>query len=167
MVSYRIEIISVYDLIRRFEEKFFLQSEDLLAGAGQRMNGYPKSVLSQKDNHFHYYAGESQERRKSTLIDAIIAEMPVFPIVFDGTSRPWKVIAGEETVEAILDFYYGKIKRLSGNRYMITRRDRFSDMSFFLKRKFLSSKIPCYVINPPTSGMEVQEIKNFFKEFYG
>ena len=167
MVSYRIEIISVSDLIRRFEENFFLQNEDMLANADRYSNGYPKSVLSKKDNHFHYYAGESPERRISTLIDAIIAEMPVFPIVFDGTSRPWKVIAGEETVEAILDFYDGKINPLYGNRYMITRRDSFSEMSFFMKRKFLSSKIPCYVINPPTSGMEVQKIKNFFKEFYG
>ena len=144
MISYRIENIPISVLLRGIEEHhIFLQDRNINRG-------------------FIHWSDE----KRGKYINSIFAGMPILPIIFDGTTRPWKVISGKEALTAILDFYNNKLK-ISRSKYIpLVSPFYYNNIPFFLKRKFVSTRIQCYVINPPTSVLDVKEIKDFFSSFY-
>lgn len=97
--------------------------------------------------------------RKDFIVSLMVG-MPVLPFVFDGTDRPWKVLDGEKRLALIWAFYTDKFP-IEDSPYMLVGGQRyFSELSLFKKRKFLSTKISCYVINPPTSPTAVNDVKS-------
>lgn len=100
-----------------------------------------------------------QEDRQDFIV-SLMAGVPVLPFVFDGTVRPWRVLDGEKRLALIWAFYADKFP-IEDSPYMLVGGQRlFGELPLFKKRRFMSTKIPCYVVNPPTSGAAVSDIKN-------
>lgn len=97
---------------------------------------------------------------RQDFIVSLMAGMPVLPFVFDGTIRPWKVLDGERRLALIWAFYADIFPIMDSPYMMVGGQRRFSELPLFKKRKFLSTKISCYVINPPTSPAAVNDVKN-------
>lgn len=101
----------------------------------------------------------SQEDRQDFIV-SLMAGMPVLPFVFDGTGRPWRVLDGEKRLAVIWAFYADKFPIVDSPYMLVHGQKLFGELPLFKKRRFMSTKIPCYVVNPPTSRAAVNDIKN-------
>lgn len=99
------------------------------------------------------------QKDRQDFIVSLMAGMPVLPFVFDGTVRPWKVLDGEKRLALIWAFYAGKFPTDNSPYFFVGGEKYFEELPLFKRRRFLSTKIPCYVINPPTSHEAVNDIK--------
>lgn len=99
-----------------------------------------------------------QEDRQDFIV-SLMAGVPVLPFVFDGTDSPWQVLDGEKRLALIWAFFAGKFP-IEDSPYLFVGGEKyFEELPLFKRRRFLSTKIPCYVINPPTSSGAVNDIK--------
>lgn len=100
-----------------------------------------------------------QEDRQDFIV-SLMAGVPVMPFVFDGTDRPWRVLDGEKRLALIWAFYSNTFP-IEDSPYMFVGGQKlFGELPLFKKRRFMGTKIPCYVVNPPTSRAAVNDIKN-------
>lgn len=135
-ITTRIELISVKTLIEGLEERHIVPDSDLY----ELGSDIPQYV-------------------RQDFIVSLMAGIPVLPFVFDGTVRPWRVLDGEKRLALIWAFYANNFP-IEDSLYMQVGGQRlFGELPLFKKRKFMSTKIPCYVINPPTSLGAVNDIK--------
>ena len=135
-ISSRIEFIPVKILIEELEERHILSDKDL------------------------YEVGQNiHQNDRTDFIVSLMAGMPVLPFVFDGTVRPWKVLDGVKRLALIWAFYEGEFPIEDSPYLFVDGRRFFEELSLFKRRRFLSTKIPCYVINPPTGQKAVNDIK--------
>lgn len=135
-ITTRIELISVKTLIEGLEDGHIEPNRNLF-----ELGRY----IPQED--------------RLDFIESLMAGMPVLPFVFDGTDRPWQVLDGEKRLALILAFFAGKFP-IEDSPYLCVGGEKyFEELPLFKRRRFLSTKIPCYVINPPTSPGAVNDIK--------
>lgn len=136
-ITSRIELIPVRILIEGLEEGHIVSDRDL------------------------YELGRniSQPARQDFIV-SLMAGMPMLPFVFDGTDRPWRVLDGEKRLALIWAFYADKFPIENSPYILVGGRSFFGELPLFKKRKFMSTKIPCYVINPPTSQIAIKDIKH-------
>lgn len=99
-----------------------------------------------------------QDDRQDFIV-SLMAGMPVLPFVFDGTDRPWRVLDGEKRLALIWAFFTGKFPIDNSPYLFVGGENYFEELPLFKRRRFLSTKVPCYVINPPTSPKAVKDIK--------
>lgn len=136
-ITTRIELITIKSLVESLENRIIMLESDV------------------------YELGRDvPQYARQDFIVSLMAGMPVLPFVFDGTDRPWRVLDGKKRLALIWAFYADKFP-IEDSPYMLVGGQRFfGELSLFKKRKFMSTKIPCYVINPPTSQAAVNDIKN-------
>ena len=151
MISYRTEHISISVLMKGMAEGHITtRQHDIFTG---------RYVA-------HSIGNPLREFNREDFITSIFAGMPVYPLTFDGTVRPWKVIHGKLQLDAIREFWEGEFM-ISRSRYLpLPEPQHFKELPFILRRRFEITKVPCFVINPPTSRFEIEDIKTYFKTFY-
>lgn len=136
-ITTRIELIPIKTFLEELEVRHIVANRDLYELG---------SYISQYD--------------RQDFIVSMMAGIPVLPFVFDGTDRPWRVLDGEKRIALIWAFYAGKFPIQDSPYLFVGGKKYFQELPLFKRRRFLSTKIPCYVINPPTSPTAINDIKN-------
>lgn len=136
-ITTRIELIPIRTFIEKLEVRHIVTNRDLYE-LGQYIPQYDRQ----------------------DFIVSMMAGMPVLPFVFDGTDRPWRVLDGEKRIALIWAFYAGNFPIQDSPYFFVGGEKYFEELPLFKRRRFLSTKIPCYVINPPTSPAAINDIKN-------
>ncbi len=137
-VSFRTQSMSVKQLIDRID--------------------YERIIF--RDNVFRKYTNRDAPSCYSSFIESVMMDLPLLPLVFDGSHNPWYIMDGEKRLQAIWNFANNKFalknifySRLPENVY-------FNEMSPFLKHHFLKSEVPCYIINPGTPQDIIDDIQD-------
>lgn len=139
-ISSRVELLSVRTLLMGLDNENIVTSHNL------------------------YDVGEKviPSYRKDYIVSLMIG-VPIIPLVIDGTTKPWRVLDGEKRLALLWAFSENKFP-IEDSPYMyVGGRMYFDDLSLFRQRRLMSTKIPCYIINPPTSQGVVDDIKNVIK----
>lgn len=137
VISSRVELLSVKTLIMGIEENKIIPPFDLCEAYNR---------IRQTD--------------KMDFIISLMTGFPILPLVFDGTVRPWRILDGVKRLALIWAFYNNEF-HIDDTRYMFIGGEKcFDDMPLYRRRRFLSARIPCYIINPPTKESTVDDIEN-------
>lgn len=138
-VSYRIEPISVQVLLTALNDGHIKQWRNLEIG---------RDVM---------------QADRASYITSIMAGIPILPLVFDGTKSPWIVLDGEKRFSLLLGFFHNKYPVFDSQYFSVGGEKYYRDLPMYLKRRFISTKIPCIVINPPTPEEAIANIKKRIK----
>jgi len=136
-ISIRIEVLTVEELLRGIDaQRIVLRSSS--------------TSLS---------ASFSAYKVRSYFIESMFLGMPMIPIVIDGRSFRWTIVDGNKRLLVLNKFFKDKIFwRYSKFTTGIALPIKYSGLSPFMRRRFLNTKIPCYIINPGTPLMVAKEI---------
>lgn len=133
-ISYRIESISVSNLLEALDDGRIKSWGDLEIGE------------------------EVVQGNRDSFVTSIMAGVPILPLVFDGTHNPWKLIDGEMRFSLMWGFYNNKYPITNSVYLPINGQKFFKDLPVFMRRRFLTTSIPCIVLNPATSSAAIPDI---------
>lgn len=122
------------------------------------IEGLEKGHIVPDRNLYELGRGIHQDDRQDFIV-SMMAGIPVLPFVFDGTYRPWRVLDGEKRLALIWAFSAGNFPIEDSPYLFVGGKRYFEELPLFKRRRFLSTKIPCYVINPPTNPNAINDIK--------
>lgn len=95
----------------------------------------------------------------SEYIESVMMGLPLLPIIMDGSRVPWSILDGKKRLSVIWGFANNVFSLNTANFSRLSGISYYEYMSPFLKKRFLSAPIPCYIINPGTPPMLIEEIQ--------
>lgn len=118
-----------------------------------------KKIILQSDVRLPY-----SFKDRSYYIESIFLNIPMIPYVIDGRYNKWTVVDGNKRLLILYKFYCNIVSwRYSKFVAGIEFPKKFSQLSSFMRCRFLNCKVPCYIINPGTPYVVAKEIKERYQ----